>query len=68
MADLTALSQAVADATTVEESAITLLDGLAAQLAAAATDPAAIQAIVDSITSEKDKLAADVAKNTPAAP
>lgn len=68
MADLSDLTTAVADATTVEESAITLLESLAAQLEAAATDPAAVQALADSIRAESTKLADAVSANTPAAP
>jgi hypothetical protein len=51
MADLTGLQQAVANETTVEQSAITLLNGLAEQLKNAGTDPVAIQAVVDQINS-----------------
>ena len=50
---------------TVMESAITLLNGLAAQLQAAKDDPAQIQAIIDSVTAQTDALAAAVQANTP---
>lgn len=68
-AELDALKQQVADSITVEESAITLIEGLKTQLdaAIAAGDPAALQALSDSLGAEKDKLAAAVTANTPAA-
>jgi len=65
---LDTLTADVAAATTVEDSAITLLQGLKAQLDAAGTDPAALQALSASIESETAKLAAAVTANTPAAP
>ncbi len=71
--DLTALTTAVNDEKTVEESAITLLTGLSqkiADLIAASgntVDPAALQAIVDEINTNKAALAAAVSANTPAA-
>ena len=68
MTDLTQLTQAVNDSVTVEESAITLLNGLKAQLDAAGTDPVALKALSDSLAAEKDKLAAAITANTPAAP
>src|SRR5690348_18501042 len=72
--DLTALTQAVNDEKTVEQSAITLLNGLTKQIAdlVAASgntvDPAALQAIVDQVNADKQALADAVAANTPAAP
>lgn len=55
--------------TGVTESAITLLQGLKTQLdgAIASGDPAAIQALSDTLGSETDRLAAAVTANTPAA-
>lgn len=61
------LSTSVAHNTDVEESAITLIQGLAAQIAAAGTDPAALQALTDSLNAESTKLAEAVAANTPVA-
>jgi ATP/maltotriose-dependent transcriptional regulator MalT len=54
----------------VTESAITLLQGIKTQLdnAIASGDPAAIQALSDTLGTETDKLAAAVVANTPAAP
>ena len=56
--------------TTVIDSAVTLLNGLSDQLAAAIAsgDPAKVQAVKDSIDTNTAKLAAAVAANTPAAP
>ena len=54
--------------TTVEQSAITLIQGLAAQLAAAATDPAKVQALADQLNTSATSLAAAIAANTPVAP
>lgn len=70
MSAISDLQDAVAAATTVEESAITLLQGLKAQLdaAIAAGDPAALKALSDTIGAETAKLSAAVVANTPAAP
>jgi len=67
MADLTGLTQAVNDTESVEESAIVLIEGLAGKLADAGTDPVKLQALQDSLNSEKEKLAAAISANTPAA-
>jgi len=78
MLDISALQTAVANETTVEQSAITLISGFSQQLkdalAAAqaagnnSVDPATIQGIVDTMTQSQTALAAAVAANTPAAP
>jgi hypothetical protein len=68
MTDLTALQAEVARNTTVEKSALALIQGFAAQLAAAGTDPVALKALQDSLTASDDELAAAVAANTPAQP
>ena len=67
MADLTT---AVANDTTVSGSIITLLNGVAAQLAAAlaANNPAAIEALVTQLNANAAAMAAAVTANTPAAP
>jgi hypothetical protein len=55
----------------VEESAVTLIKGIAAQLAAALAnqdDPNAIQALSDELTASANDLAAAVTANTPPAP
>jgi hypothetical protein len=54
--------------TTVEASAITLIQGLAAQLAAAAQDPVKVQALADELNASATALAAAVTANTPAVP
>ena len=66
--ELDTLTAQVAANDTVIESAIVLIQGLAAAIKAAGTDPAALQALVDSLAAEDAKLAAAVAENTPAAP
>lgn len=66
MADLTALTAQVAQNTTVEQSAVTLIQGLAAQIAAAGTDPVALAALVSQLNSSATALAAAVTANTPA--
>lgn len=63
LADLTA---AVTADQTVESSAITLIQGLAAQLAALPSSPA-LEAIVTSLNTNASALAAAVTANTPAA-
>lgn len=67
-AELDALSAQVAATNTVEQSAITLLEGIAAQLAAIKDDPAKIEALATSLKAQSDSLAAAVAANTPAGP
>ncbi len=51
----------------VEQSAITLIQGIAAQLAAIANDPVKVKALSDSLAASADALAAAVAANTPVA-
>lgn len=68
MANLAALTTEVQNTTTVEESAVALINGLAAQIAAAGTDPVALQALQDQLATERDALAAAVTANTPATP
>jgi hypothetical protein len=68
---LQALQNAVTNETTVEQSAITLIQGLAAQLqtlinnSGNTVDPAALQAIVTAMTNSQAALAAAVAASTP---
>lgn len=66
MADLTKLQEEVQENGTVIGSAITLLNGLKAQLDAAGTDPEALKALSDQLDSQSNALAAAVAANTPA--
>ena len=66
------LAAGVAETTTVEDSAIALLDNLAATLQTAIADAntaqAKVQVVIDSLNTENTKLAADVIANTPQAP
>jgi len=66
--DLTGLTASVSRNTTVIGSALALIQGISAQLAAAGTDPAALAALKSSLDNQDDALAAAVAANTPAAP
>lgn len=68
MSALDDLTTQVTANTTVEQSAITLIQGIAAQLAAAATDPAKISALSSQLKTSADALAAAITANTPAAP
>jgi chromosome segregation ATPase len=67
---LTALQTAVAQETTVEQSAITLIKGLASQIQTLidqsqnTVDPVALQTIVTNMTNSQLALAAAVAANT----
>lgn len=67
MADLTQLTADVASVKTVAESAITLIQGLKAQLDAAGTDPAKLAELSASLESTQAELAAALTANTPAA-
>lgn len=70
MATLADVQAKVTAEGTVVDSAVVLLKGLKDQLdaAIASNDPAALQALSDSIGSQTDSLAAAVAANTPVAP
>ncbi len=52
---------------TVLDSAIALINGIAARITAAGVDPAALKALTDELTAKDAELAAAVAANTPAA-
>ncbi len=67
MATLDALVAQVAANKTVIDSAIVLINGIAARIAAAGADPAALAALVDDLKASDSALAAAVAANTPAA-
>jgi pyridoxine 5'-phosphate synthase PdxJ len=60
------LKAAVEASITVEESAIQLITSLAAQITAAANDPAAIEAIAAELNEKAAALAAAVTANTTA--
>lgn len=68
LADLTALTAQVSQNTTVEESAVTLINGLAALIKAAGTDPVALQALQTQLAQSATDLGNAVTANTPAAP
>lgn len=65
MANLDMLTQQVAENTSVEASAIELLQGLSEKLTAAATDPVALQALIDEMNNSADALAEAITSNTP---
>ena len=67
MADLTALTAEGTRNSDVDQSAILLLNGLAAQIVALKSDPVALQALADQLKASSDKLAEAVTANTPAA-
>jgi chromosome segregation ATPase len=64
--ELDALEAEVTKNTEVDQSAITLLTGLAGQIAALKNDPVKLQALADSLKSSSKSLADAVAANTPA--
>jgi hypothetical protein len=68
MASVADLQAKVANATTIEESAVTLIQGLSQQLRDNATDPAAIQAMADQLDSATADLSSAISANTPADP
>lgn len=65
MAALDDLTAQVAANKTVIDSAVTLINGIAARITAAGTDPVALKALTDGLKSEDDSLAAAVQANTP---
>lgn len=67
MAAIDDLQAAVAAEDTVIDSAITLIQGIPALIAAAGVDPAKLQALQADITAKSTALAGAVAANTPAA-
>jgi|SRR5882762_338415 len=70
MATMQDVAAAVAAESTVDDSIIVLLNGIAQQLkdALAANDPVALQAVVDGIHANTAKIQAAVTANTPVAP
>lgn len=61
------LTTEVTETVTVQQSAILLLQGLSAQIAAMKDDPIALQALADSLDASSNALAEAIAANTPAA-
>lgn len=66
--EMDALEAQVQQMTTIEQSAVTLIKGLADQIAAAGTDPAKLRALTASLKADADDLAAAIQANTPPAP
>lgn len=67
-AQLEALKVDVAEVKSVAESAVTLINGLAAQILELKDDPVALEALSVELDATSAALAAAVAANTPAAP
>jgi len=67
MQELDDLKAQVEETTTVEQSAIELLNGLSSQIESLKTDPTALQGLADQLRSKSGELAAAVAANTPSA-
>lgn len=68
MALLDTLTAQVKANTDAEASAVTLIQGLAAQLTAAAGDPVQVQALADQLKASAAALGSAIVANTPAAP
>jgi hypothetical protein len=67
MQELETLKAQVAQSLAVQQSAIQCLNDLSAQMAALKTDPAALQALADSLSAKSSELAAAITANTPSA-
>jgi hypothetical protein len=65
--DLTTITAEVTEAVTVSQSAVILLNGIGAALAAAGTDPVALAALASELDASTAALAEAVQANTPAA-
>lgn len=65
MAALDDLTAQVTDNETVEASAVALINGIAARITAAGTDPAKLAALTASLKTSRDVLAAAIVANTP---
>jgi len=68
MSALDDLTAQVAANASAEASAIQLINGLAAEIAAAANDPVKIEALATQLKTSASALAAAITANTPAAP
>lgn len=66
--DITALTAAVHAVSDTEDKAGTAIQGILAELQAAAGDPAAIQALTDELNQHKDALSAVIAGIPPSPP
>jgi hypothetical protein len=67
-AELDALTQQVAQNTDLEQSAVTLIQGLADQINASKDDPAKLTQLTSDLKARADALAAAITTNTPAPP
>lgn len=67
-AEFDALTAQVHATRDIAASAVTLINGIADRIAAAGTDPVALQALTDELRASDDALAAAVQANTPVAP
>lgn len=65
--ELEALAAEVSETNGIIASAITLIEGIAAKLAEAGTDPAKLAALTADLNTSSEALAAAVAANTPPA-
>lgn len=65
MQDISGLESQVANTVGVEQSAATLINGFAARLADAGTDPAKLAQLQSDLKDNSDALAAAVAANSP---
>jgi hypothetical protein len=61
------LTTEVTETVTIQQSAILLLQGLSAQIAAMKDDPIALQGLADSLDASSNALAEAIAANTPVA-
>jgi septation ring formation regulator EzrA len=66
--ELDALTNQVKQNTNLEQSAVTLIQGLADQIAAAKDDPVKIDALTQELKTKADALAQAITANTPPAP
>jgi len=66
-AELDRLTAEVAETHSAVDSATALIAGLAQQIRDLSTDPAALNALADSLDADQAKIAAAVAENTPPA-
>lgn len=62
------LTAQVASTVSVQQSAVTLINGLAAQIASAGTDPTKLAELQANLKASSDALASAITANTPAAP
>jgi TolA-binding protein len=62
------LTASVSALTTVDQSAITLINGLSQQIRDLSADPAALNALADQLDAQASDLSAAVTANTPATP